>query len=83
MATVVRPPRPLPDVPLVTMTVNGVCRPLLSRKEVASALRLSISTVADHIRRGLIPSVHVGKSVRVPAAWIADLVRRAMEGQTP
>ena len=83
MATVVRPPRPLPDVPLVTMTVNGVCRPLLSRKEVARVLGLSTSTIADHIRRGLIPSVHLGKSVRVPAAWIADLVRRAMEGQAP
>ena len=81
MATIVKPPRPLPDVPLVTLTVNGVYRPLLSRKETAAALGLSTSTVADHIRRGWIPSVHLGKSVRVPACWIADLVRQAMEGR--
>ncbi len=61
------------------MPVGGPISPFLTRREVATALRLSLATVAEQIRDGLIPSVRWGRRRLIPVAWLAELAREPME----
>ncbi len=59
-------------------------RLLLRPREVAAATGLSRSMVYDLIGRGELPSIRVGKSVRVPVAdlqqWIRDQAAQQRTG---
>lgn len=52
--------------------------PLLTKKDIQVALKLSASKVDQMLRSGEIPSFRIGRSVRIRRedfeAWLADLV---------
>ena len=50
---------------------------LLRPRRVAALLDLSRSAVYEQINSGAIPSVRIGRSVRVPAEAIRELIERA------
>lgn len=54
---------------------------LLTVAEVASALRVSRMTVYRLVRSGELSSFQVGRSIRVPAAVVAEYLGKAF-GQT-
>jgi hypothetical protein len=56
---------------------------LLKPREVAAAINASPSRVYQGIADGSIPSVRVSGLLRVPAAFIDDLVKRALDGGDP
>jgi excisionase family DNA binding protein len=49
---------------------------MLSRREAAEALGVSIDTVAALIAAGELRAVRIGKAVRVPREEIEGLIRR-------
>lgn len=54
---------------------------LLTVQDAAERLTVKPSHVYDQIRRGELPSVRVGKYVRVPAAALAEHMRRRTCGR--
>ena len=54
----------------------GPRRLVLTVPEVAAELQIPASTVYDLIRRGEIPSVRVGKRIRVPQRRLEQWVNR-------
>lgn len=54
-------------------------RLLLRVPEVAEALSISRSQAYELIRRGIIPAIKLGDSVRVPQAELEQMVRREIE----
>lgn len=55
---------------------------LLTPVEAAARLKVEPSHVYEQIRRGRLPSVKTGKYVRIPAAALAEHLRRATRGYT-
>lgn len=55
---------------------------LLTVPEVMAALRLGRCTVYDLIRSGRLESIKVGRSRRVPADAVSDLIRNLREEAT-
>lgn len=45
----------------------------LTVEEVAYILRLSRTTAYEYVRQGIIPSVRLGRFIRVPKAKIAEM----------
>jgi excisionase family DNA binding protein len=58
------------------MTAKADLDEYLTTAEVARLLRLSLWTVRGMLRRGLLPTVRLGKSYLVPRGALADLLRR-------
>jgi excisionase family DNA binding protein len=57
---------------------------LLSRREVATSLGVSLDTVARLVSRGELRPVRIGASVLIPASQIRALVERGgAETRTP
>lgn len=55
----------------------------LAVSEIAQALGMSESAIYDRVRRGEIPNVGVGRSVRVPRRWLdAHLAAAGVERET-
>lgn len=50
---------------------------MLTVDELCGLLRVSRVTAYKLIRTGEIPSVRIGKSVRVPASWVHEQTRSA------
>lgn len=48
--------------------------PVLKVKEVAALLRVSLSQAYDLVAEGAIPSVRLGKAIRVPRAALEELI---------
>lgn len=42
-------------------------------QEVADVLRVDHKTVRDAISRGEIPHVRLGRTIRIPAAWVESI----------
>ena len=57
------------------MTPVAVPPALLRIDEVADRLAISRATIYRLIRRGAIPTVHIGSSVRIPAAELDRWLR--------
>jgi excisionase family DNA binding protein len=49
-------------------------RPALSKAEVAWLLAVSVRTVDNLLRKGLLPSVRVGRHVRIPRRSVEEYV---------
>jgi excisionase family DNA binding protein len=64
------------------MTTEGPNR-LLRPQEVQELVGMSRSAVYAHIASGVLPSVKVGKSVRVPSAALARWIDASTRGGTP
>jgi excisionase family DNA binding protein len=62
--------------PLNRAPETGPRRLVLTVPEVAAELQIPASTVYDLIRRGEIPSVRVGKRIRVPQRRLEQWVNR-------
>ena len=60
-------------------------RLLLSRREAAEALSISVDTLVRLLDRGELRAVRVGRSVLVPASEVASFVDRQLSerGETP
>jgi excisionase family DNA binding protein len=62
--------------------MEGHRSPFVTPAEVAETLAMARSTVYDCIARGDIPSITVGRSKRIPRAWLdrmlADGTQRAI-----
>ncbi len=52
-------------------------RKYLNMTEVAGRLEVSGQTVARMIERGELPSVRIGRRVKVPAASLAEYIRES------
>lgn len=52
--------------------------PSLDVAAVARALDLSPDAIYDGVNRGDIPSVRVGRAIRVPTAWLWESLRLPM-----
>jgi excisionase family DNA binding protein len=71
--------RDRPDRKAIRLPLNGAPevsprRLVLTVPEVAAELQIPASTVYDLIRRGEIPSVRVGKRIRVPKRRLEDWI---------
>jgi excisionase family DNA binding protein len=58
----------------VTITTTGQL--LLTRREAAAALGVSVDTIAHLIQSGELRGVRIGKSVRVPQHELNALIER-------
>lgn len=52
-------------------------RPVLTVAETAAILGLGYSTVYELVRRGELPSIKIGGSIRIPRKHIEDLIGSA------
>lgn len=50
----------------------------LSRKEAASALGVSVSSIVRGTQKGQIPTVKIGERVLIPAQFVDQLVEKAL-----
>lgn len=48
--------------------------PTMTVREVAAALKLSRDSTYDAIRRGDIPAIHIGRTIRIPTAKLAEML---------
>lgn len=53
--------------------------PVLTVAELADALQVSRWCVYDRIRRGEIPTITVGRALRVPRVWLDRQITAALE----
>jgi excisionase family DNA binding protein len=53
---------------------------LLTIEETAKILRISKSRCYDLVRRGLVPSMHVGKQIRVPLVRLEEYIAAGGQG---
>lgn len=51
---------------------------LLTVAEVAAELRVSRTCVYEQIRRGEIPTITVGRALRVPSRWLEERIDASM-----
>jgi excisionase family DNA binding protein len=60
---------------------------LLTVPETAAYLRISRNTAYEIVKRGELPSVRLGRVIRVPRAsldaWIVEAAQRALAGDEP
>ncbi len=56
---------------------------LLTTDEVAELLHIPRSTVADYARRGVLPSIKLGRHRRFVRSDVADAIERLRLGQAP
>lgn len=56
---------------------------VLTVPEVAAALQVSRWTVYDRIKRHEIPTITVGRALRVPRRWLDELLAGDIEMSTP
>jgi excisionase family DNA binding protein len=68
--------QPLPTSPETTVSDASALPLLLRGAEVASLLNISRSQTYAMMRRGDLPTVHIGKAVRVPREAVTDWIRR-------
>lgn len=68
---------PIPPLPQLPQPL------LLSPTEVARALDLSRSTIYELMRAGTFPTIHIGRSARIPfkavEAWVDQQTRQGMQ----
>jgi excisionase family DNA binding protein len=55
---------------------------LMTAKEVAALFRLRLSTVEDYARRGLLPSIKVGRHRRFLRSQVEQALRDLVEAQS-
>jgi excisionase family DNA binding protein len=72
MSSVAAQPLNLADLPAV-----------LTVEEAGRALRLGRGAAYDAVRRGEIPSVRLGRSIRIPRARLLELLGEAPESAEP
>jgi excisionase family DNA binding protein len=58
-------------------------RSLLTRREAADALAISVDTLARLIDRGVLQPVRIGRSVRVPLSEVQSFVNRQLPESRP
>jgi len=56
---------------------------LLTAEEVAELLNIPRSTVSDYARRGVLPSIKLGRHRRFVRSDIADAIERLRPGHPP
>jgi len=56
---------------------------LLSADEVAELLHIPRSTVSDYARRGVLPSIKLGRHVRFVRSDVADAIEGLRVGRAP
>lgn len=56
---------------------------LLTSEEVAELLRIPRSTVSEYARRGVLPSIKLGRHRRFVRSDVADAIERLRLGQAP
>lgn len=54
---------------------------LITKKEAADLLSVSLPTINRRIKDGSIPIVRIGSAVRIPQAFIEKLITQALPGQ--
>ena len=59
----------------IGVNMNASVETLLTGNEVAKTLRLPKSTIYDHARSGILPSVRIGRAVRFRPEDITEFVR--------
>ena len=79
MPTPVQPRPSAPQAVVITVPATEGHKVFLSVKEMAAALGLCEGTIWAHMRRGEMPSVKYGRRRLIPAAFLAQLAREAME----
>jgi len=52
---------------------------ILTVQEAAKFLRLKRSTAYELVRQGVIPSMRLGRQIRIPKAGIEKLIARSMQ----
>lgn len=55
---------------------------LMTAQDVATLLRLRLSTVEDYARRGLLPSLKIGRHRRFLRSQVEQAVRALVEGES-
>ena len=63
--------------------MEEIPRVLLTRREAAEFLRVSVSTVQRLYEKGEIRAVHVGRQVRIPRADLERIVRGEAPAHDP
>lgn len=53
--------------------MTTTCPVFLSVKEVAQVLKVSQNTAYDYVRSGQLPSIRVGRQIRIPAGALDSL----------
>lgn len=56
---------------------------LLTSEEVAERLHIPLSTVSEYARRGVLPSIKLGRHRRFVRSDVADAIERLRLGRAP
>lgn len=54
---------------------------LLTPEQVAEELQLSLKTVGDYLRRGVLPGIKIGRHWRIPEKSLQDFIDRQKAGE--